>query len=191
MSYNQPPNYGTPPPPGGGGYGGQPYGGQPGPGSSGDPGTLDLPYYGIGFGGAVKRAFQKYARFDGRASRSEFWWFTLAYMLLVLVLYIPLIIGSAAESAALVIVFGLLLFAAFLAVIVPSIALSVRRLHDVNLSGWLYLIGLIPCASIVLIVFYCLPSKPEGARFDRPGAGGGPAGPGYGYNPQGPGPYGR
>lgn len=180
MSYNQPP-YGSPPPPGGG-YGGQPYGNQPGPAPQGDPGTLDLPYYGIGFVDAVKRAFQKYARFDGRASRSEFWWFTLAYLLVVLVCYVPLLIGAAAESTAIVLIFGLVLLAVALGSIVPSIAVSVRRLHDVNMSGWLYLIALIPCGSIVLIVFYCLAPKPEGARFDRPGAGGG----GYGHNPNNP-----
>ena len=77
----------------------------------------------------------------------------------------------------------MLVIALLLASIVPAIAVSARRLHDANLSGWLYLISLIPCGSIVLIVLWCLPSKPEGARYDRVG-GGQNFGGGYG-NPYG------
>jgi len=186
-------SYGSPPPPPGNQppYGGNPYGQQPpygggapfgGP-TSGDPGTLDLPYYGIGFVAAVQRAFKKYARFDGRASKSEFWWFQLGYLLLVFVAYIPAIIGIAADVPALALIGVVLVIALLLASIVPAIAVSARRLHDANLSGWLYLISLIPCGSIVLIVLWCLPSKPEGARYDRVG-GGQNFGGGYG-NPYG------
>jgi uncharacterized membrane protein YhaH (DUF805 family) len=51
---------------------------------------------------------------------------------------------------------------------VPTIAVGVRRLHDANMSGWLYLINFIPLAgAFVLIVLLVLPPKPEGARFDR------------------------
>ena len=57
----------------------------------------------------------------------------------------------------------------FLAVIVPSLALTVRRLHDSNFSGWMYLIVLIPfIGGIILLVFTLLESKPEGQRFDVP-----------------------
>lgn len=190
-------SYGTPPPPPPGGqppYGENPYGQQSfGAPPSGDPGTLDLPYYGIGFVPAVQRAFQKYARFDGRASRSEYWWFSLALGLVALVLYIPLVAASAAGSDGLVIVFALLLFALFAAMIVPSIAIAVRRLHDANFSGWMYLLGFIPgCGGIIQIVLMCLPSKPEGARFDRAGGAGGGGGGGYGQpNPYGQSPYGQ
>ena len=56
-----------------------------------------------------------------------------------------------------------------LAVIVPSLALTVRRLHDVNFSGWMILIGLVPfLGGLALLVFTILPSKPEGQRFDVP-----------------------
>lgn len=184
-------SYGTPPPPPGGQppygqnpYGQNPYGQTPGAPAAGDPGTLDLPYYGIGFVPAVKRAFAKYARFDGRASRSEYWWFALGYFLLILVSYIPLAIGAAAESSAITLI-GLLIFAViFLGTIVPSIAVAVRRLHDANFSGWLYLISIIPCGSIVLLVLLVLPSKPEGARYDRGNPGLSPHAGGY-NNPYG------
>lgn len=162
MSAHEPPSYGTPPPPPHGGQ--SPYGGGP---QGGDPGTLDLPYYGIGFGDAVRRAFQKYARFDGRASRSEFWWYYLGVMLASIVLYVPLMVGAAAESTALSVIFGIVFFAFWVAIIVPTIAISVRRLHDAGFSGWLYLLTLVPCVSIVVIVLLILPSKPEGAKYDR------------------------
>ncbi len=56
-----------------------------------------------------------------------------------------------------------------LAVIVPSLALVVRRLHDVNFSAWMILIGLVPfIGGLALLVFMVLPSKPEGQRFDVP-----------------------
>lgn len=191
MSYGSPPPPPGQPPYGQNPYGQDPYGqnpyGQGGPGApaaAGDPGTLDLPYYGIGFVPAIKRAFAKYARFDGRASRSEYWWFALGSAVIGFVLYIPLIIGAAADAPALTLVGLLLLGAFFLATIVPSIAVAVRRLHDGNFSGWLYLIALIPCGSIVLLVLMCLPSKPEGARFDRGNPGVGPHAGGYG-NPYG------
>ena len=71
--------------------------------------------------------------------------------------------GTGPEIAVLVI-FGLL----YLAVIIPSIALTVRRLHDANFSGWLYLLHLIPSlGSLIVFILTLLPSKPEGARFDK------------------------
>ncbi len=140
---------------------------------------LDQPWYGIGPVPAVKRAFRKYARFDGRASRGEYWWFTLATSILAVIVFIPLaIVGQATDAgnqppagAIIMLVLGLLVL---LGLVVPSIAVSVRRLHDAGFSGLLYLINLVPyVGGLVMLVFMVLPSKPEGARFDRR-----PAGPG-------------
>ncbi|MDR2281507.1 MAG: DUF805 domain-containing protein [Gordonia sp. (in: high G+C Gram-positive bacteria)] len=149
-------------------YGQNPYGapnqfaGQP---TQGDPGTLDLPWYGIGFADAVRRVFQKYARFDGRASRGEYWWWVLANFLIILVLEIPLF---AAGDSAIALVFGLLVLVYALAVLVPSIAVGVRRLHDAGYSGLMYLLILIPfVGGLIVIVLMCMDSKPEGARFDQ------------------------
>ena len=51
----------------------------------------------------------------------------------------------------------------------PSLALTVRRLHDVNMSGWMVLLGLIPfVGGLIVLIFTLLPSKPEGQRFDVP-----------------------
>lgn len=58
-----------------------------------------------------------------------------------------------------------------LATIVPSLALTVRRLHDVNMSGWLVLLGLVPfLGALALLVFMILPANPAGQRFDQPGS---------------------
>lgn len=174
-----------------GGYGGGPYAqsavaayGAAKP--TGDPGTLDLPYYGIGFGAAVKRYFKKYARFDGRASRSEYWWVALFQAILGFVILLPgyiAIVVSLATAAsrdqnggsgdlgagfavgvALLILAGLFL----LATIVPSIAITVRRLHDANYPGPMYFLVFIPSVgSIILLVLTLMDSNPQGARFDQ------------------------
>jgi len=89
---------------------------------------------------------QRYAKFDGRAGRAEFWWFVLANLLVFVVLAILMGIAD---------IFFILYIGYALAVLVPSIAVAIRRLHDTNKSGWFLLIGLIPIiGAILLIVFY-------------------------------------
>ncbi|MEP3890990.1 MAG: DUF805 domain-containing protein [Hellea sp.] len=84
---------------------------------------------------AVKSAFQNYANFKGRASRSEFWWFYLFYIIVIVALsFISRIIGET--------IGGLLSLIFLLAVIVPFIALGARRMHDSDKSGWFQLIPL-------------------------------------------------
>ena len=90
---------------------------------------------------------QRFAKFDGRAGREEFWWFVLANVLVFIVLAILVAISD---------IFWILYIGYAIAVIVPSIALAIRRLHDTNKSGWWLLIGLIPFGGIVLLVFYIL-----------------------------------
>jgi uncharacterized membrane protein YhaH (DUF805 family) len=137
---------------------------------------LWAPYYGAPFKAAVQRFFKKYATFSGRASRSEYWWWTLVSVLVSFVINIISGPGAAATTDFSTgtggggSTFGLILaFLWFAAVIVPSIALSVRRLHDVNMSGWLILIGLVPfLGALALLVIMILPPNPAGQRFDRP-----------------------
>lgn len=142
------------------------------PASSAEP-PLWAPYYGAPFKAAVRRFWKKYATFSGRASRSEYWWWTLVS---VGVTFLINILGGGGtvdpatglpEGGS---AFGTVLaFLWLAATIVPSIALIIRRLHDVNMSGWLILIGLVPfLGALVLLVFMILPPSPAGQRYDRP-----------------------
>jgi len=98
----------------------------------------------MSFSESIQICFTKYADFKGTASRSEFWWFRLftfaAYELFAL--FVPR-----------------LAFVVALAVFVPSLAVSVRRNHDVGRSGWFILV---PFYDIVL---WCLPSKTVGNKY--------------------------
>ncbi|BCW19182.1 DUF805 domain-containing protein [Pseudarthrobacter enclensis] len=144
----------------------------------GEP-PLWAPYYGATLPIAVRRFFKKYATFSGRASRSEYWWWTLAAFIVSVVLNIILQMGGAAGASVSasgtvtpgpgIFVGGALALVWALATIVPSLALLVRRLHDVNMSGWLALIILVPfLGALALLVFAILPSNPAGQRYDQP-----------------------
>jgi uncharacterized membrane protein YhaH (DUF805 family) len=157
------------------GYGGQPQGGYGQPSGYNNQyapqPTGTQPGVPVGFVEAIKRFYAKYAQFSGRASRSEYWWVAL-YMAII---YIPLSIlsstagtNSLGEPNGFGILLSILLGLFALGHIVPSIAIGVRRLHDVNMSGWFYLLSLIPfVGGLIMLVFMVLPPKPEGARFDR------------------------
>jgi uncharacterized membrane protein YhaH (DUF805 family) len=153
----------------------QPQQTQPYAAQAGEP-PLWAPDYGAPIGAAVKRFFRKYAAFSGRASRSEYWWVALVLGVVGFVLQLLTgILGAAGATttssgtipgpgAAV----GLILVLVFyLAVLIPSLALLVRRLHDANLSGWLALLVVVP---IVVFVLSLLPSNPAGQRFDQPTA---------------------
>lgn len=105
----------------------------------------NLPWYGIDFLNAIKRFFTKYATFSGRASRSEFWW---AYLMLFVVNLLFTWLGEAASF------FNTLGSIWSLAVLIPTLAVSARRLHDSNLSAaWLFLpYGLSVVGAIVMVI---------------------------------------
>lgn len=91
---------------------------------------------------------KKYAVFNGRARRKEYWMFVLFYILIYVGLFIvESLVGSP----------GILVLIFALGLLVPSIAVSIRRLHDTDRSGWWILIGFVPLVGgIVLLVFMCL-----------------------------------
>jgi uncharacterized membrane protein YhaH (DUF805 family) len=140
------------------------------------PGTppLELPHYGISFGAAIARGFKKYATFAGRASRSEYWWWYLftfiVYLVLGLLAYVVGITSSSdgGRTPGLLALPLIILFAVFaLGIIVPTLALTVRRLHDAGYSGLLALLLLIPyVGSLIIMIFALLPSSPAGAKYD-------------------------
>ena len=102
---------------------------------------------------------ERFAKFDGRAGRAEFWWFALANLVAYFGLLILVGIGFAI-AAGLGIVMVLVAVAYYIAIIVPSIGVAIRRLHDTGKSGWWLLIGLIPFGGIVLLVFYIMEGTP-------------------------------
>ncbi|WP_166974400.1 DUF805 domain-containing protein [Brevibacterium atlanticum] len=162
------------------GYGGPGYGGAPLGASS--PDDLSLPLYGAKFGQAVKRFFKNYAKFSGRASRSEFWFSYLFLILAGLIPYILLIVGivmmSVSASAdpynptpsggaiALMSIGGILFAVVVLGTILPLISVAARRFHDAGFSALLLLIWLTGVGGAVILVLCLMPSKPEGQRFD-------------------------
>lgn len=140
------------------------------PEGASDPRDLTLPLYGATFGQAVARFFRSYARFSGRASRSEYWWVTLALVLTgilaaVVLLGLPSVTQSEPITTTIALtVAGVLVLGCAL----PSWALLVRRLHDADLSGWMALLSVLPYAGVILqVVFGVLPPKHMGERFDR------------------------
>jgi len=103
---------------------------------------------------------KRYADFDGRARRSEYWYFQLFNILIYVGLLIISGILGYIEPLLSFIGIGLFYLLA-IGLLVPSIALAVRRLHDTGKSGWMYLIALIPLAGpIILLVFMCTDSDP-------------------------------
>jgi len=94
------------------------------------------------------KCLQQYADFNGRARRTEYWMFTL----------VNFVIG------AILTIIGIKLLSSLysLAVLIPSIAVAVRRLHDIGKSGWMYLLMLVPLIGwIWLIILFCQEGKAE------------------------------
>lgn len=98
------------------------------------------------------KCWKQYADFSGRARRTEYWMFALVNFLISLVLNVALVGSFLGLSLA---------YLYSLAIFIPSLAVCVRRLHDIGRSGWWYFIGLIPVIGwILLIVWFCTDSQP-------------------------------
>ena len=99
----------------------------------------------MSFTDAIRDGFSKYVTFSGRSSRSAYWWW---YLFGILVLVVSLAIDYALGAG------GILYVLVALAMLLPNLAVLVRRLHDAGHSGWWVLIGLLPLiGAIVLLVF--------------------------------------
>ena len=106
----------------------------------------------MGFGEAVSVCFKKSFVWEGRASRAEFWWFELAQLLiLVAAAIIDQIIGT-----------GVLYIIAAIALILPAIAVLIRRLHDTDRTGWWCWIYLLPLIGLIVILVFTLTGGDEG-----------------------------
>lgn len=112
------------------------------------------------FGDAVRLFFQNYANFNGRASRSMYWWAVLFnWIVTCAISVIGLIIGSDTLVSTLTGLYGL-------AVLVPSLSIGVRRMHDIGKGGGWIFISLIPVVGLIwYLVLCCTDSEPFDNRF--------------------------
>ncbi|MBC7139389.1 MAG: DUF805 domain-containing protein [Defluviimonas sp.] len=108
---------------------------------------------------AVRTCFNRYATFTGRARRPELWWFALFNLLAGAVLaVVDAVLGFEFFSS----IYSLL-------VLLPSLAVGARRLHDIGRSGWWQLLSLIPVIGVlVLIYWYIQPGDPEANEYGPP-----------------------
>ncbi len=113
---------------------------------------------------AFKLSFINYAKFEGRSRRSEFWYFYLNIFIITLIVYfISFIVSINSNSKRnsnlpVLLFYGLLVF--YLIIFIPSISLTVRRLHDTGRSGLFYFIIFIPfVGSFILLYFCCIDSE--------------------------------
>ncbi len=110
---------------------------------------------------AVQTCFQKYVTISGRARRSEYWYFVLFSMLAGFVLGVldGLLVGSNSNFQPLSTIFSLL-------ILLPSLTVAIRRLHDRDMSGWWMLLFLVPLlGAIALFVIFALPGTAGRNRF--------------------------
>ncbi len=114
----------------------------------------------MGFGAAIRSCFAKYVTFSGRAVRSEFWYFFLFSLLVN-------IAATALDFA----IFGMspyrpLQLIANLALLLPRISVAVRRLHDIDRSGWWFFLVLVPIIGwIIQLIWYCTRGTEGDNRF--------------------------
>ena len=110
---------------------------------------------------AVKTCLAKYATFSGRASRPEYWYFVLFYTiasLVAAVIDVAIFSGAGLSPVSLIVFIGLFL---------PSLAVTVRRLHDTDRSGWWWLICFVPLIGAIVLLVFLSQREAEGAnRFD-------------------------
>lgn len=103
---------------------------------------------------AIKAGFSGYFDFRGRSSRSEYWWFLLFVMVVNLVV-------SILDTTN-----GLIVILVYLGLLIPMLSVQVRRLHDINRSGWWILIAFVPLVgAILLLVWHCSKGTQGDNRF--------------------------
>jgi uncharacterized membrane protein YhaH (DUF805 family) len=102
----------------------------------------------VTFNESIQICFKKYAEFGGRASKSEFWWWSLFVLLISMGARI-----ISDDAASLV----------FLGTLLPYLAVSSRRLHDIGRSGWWQLVGFIPLFGWAIMIYWCVqdPVRPN------------------------------
>jgi uncharacterized membrane protein YhaH (DUF805 family) len=101
----------------------------------------------MGFVQAVKAFYRNFVKFDGRALRSEYWWPQLFFILL----YVVMFAGAGLLGQTIGGILALVISLIILISLIPAISVTIRRLHDVDKSGWFFLLAFVP-----LVNFYIL-----------------------------------
>ncbi len=105
------------------------------------------------------KVLRQYADFEGRARRKEYWMFVLFNLVISFVLgFVDGMVGLKVGEAGV----GVLSTLYSLAVLVPGIAVSVRRLHDIGKSGWMLLVAFIPCLGALILLFWVIKEGDKG-----------------------------
>lgn len=105
-------------------------------------------------------AWKNYANFQGRARRKAYWMFALFNIIAIILLgVIEGVIGIRAHSG-----YGILSGLYSLAIILPGLAVAVRRLHDTGRSGWWLLIGLVPLVGPIVLLVFCVQDSQQGTN---------------------------
>jgi uncharacterized membrane protein YhaH (DUF805 family) len=117
----------------------------------------------MSFMDATKSCLQQYVGFSGRASRSEYWFAYLSFIVAVMGMF-TLSIVSLFVVEALATLMGLLTFVLYLGGFLPLLAVSVRRLHDLGKSGWMMLLGFVPIVGGILLLVWFVS---DGEAFDN------------------------
>ncbi len=111
---------------------------------------------------AYFNAMKNYGNFNGRATRSQFWFYFLSLFILgIIAIILDDVLGLPITSQDV----GVLTAITWTAHLIPTFAIQARRLHDIDKSGWWVLINLVPLGAIVLLVFYCTSSTKGPNRF--------------------------
>ena len=121
----------------------------------------------MSFGQSISYCFSNYANFNGRARRSEFWWFWLFVLIVQIVVQGLLAAVVGTDSA----IYSLLVFVVAIVLAIPLYAAGSRRMHDTGKSGWLQLLILIPCVGIIImIVLWAQAGNPGENQYGAPPA---------------------
>lgn len=114
------------------------------------------------------RPLKRYADFSGRSPRAEYWWFVLLEWVAIMafVMLVVTLLGGSNETNPYFDAFIIPFCLAFIAVIIPNLAVQVRRLHDQDRTGWLILLFFIPyIGGLIALVFMCIPGTEGPNRF--------------------------
>lgn len=130
------------------------------------PVVKGVPVYGIGFVDAIRNGYAHYLHFEGKASRSQFWYWTLFSVLAGFVggFIVGFIEGFRGNAEAVAdgssVLYWLFVIAVVVAFTLPTISVSVRRLRDAGFSPWLYLLSFIPWVGLLVLIILCsMPTK--------------------------------